>query len=197
MKINANIKIIGQNVILVPYRECHVSKYHKWMTSEELLKLTGSEPLTLDQEYDMQRKWREDDDKCTFIILDKAKFDITNDEIGSMIGDTNIFIIDKNLDHPIGEIEIMIAEESARGKKFGWEAVILMMLYGIKYINLCSYEAKILLSNTISIKMFEKLGFTKTSISSVFEEVTMEKNISEDWVDWLEKQYQWQIKPYE
>jgi hypothetical protein len=39
------------------------------MQSEELLSLTASEPLTLDEEYAMQRSWREDPDKCTFIVL--------------------------------------------------------------------------------------------------------------------------------
>lgn len=32
------------------------------MKSPELQQLTASEPLTLDQEYDMQKSWREDDD---------------------------------------------------------------------------------------------------------------------------------------
>lgn len=38
------------------------SRYHEWMKSPELQQLTASEPLTLDQEYDMQKSWREDDD---------------------------------------------------------------------------------------------------------------------------------------
>lgn len=32
------------------------------MKSPELQQLTASEPLTLEQEYDMQKSWREDDD---------------------------------------------------------------------------------------------------------------------------------------
>lgn len=38
------------------------SRYHEWMKSPELQQLTASEPLTLEQEYDMQRSWREDSD---------------------------------------------------------------------------------------------------------------------------------------
>ncbi|KAH9638969.1 hypothetical protein HF086_005050 [Spodoptera exigua] len=85
MKLNSNTKIMGRNVVLVPYREYHVPRYHKWMKSEELQKLTASEPLTLEQEYEMQKSWREDDDKCTFIILDKVLFEKCNEETGKYI----------------------------------------------------------------------------------------------------------------
>lgn len=111
-----------------------------------------------------------------------------------MIGDTNIFITDK--ESAIGEIEIMIAEEAARGKKLGWEAVILMLLYGIKYINLKVFEAKISLKNSISISMFKKLGFEEKSRSEVFKEITLEKNVSRSWVQWLESNFELQIQSH-
>jgi len=62
MKENQNKRIIGNNVILVPYGENHVVKYHEWMSSVELQKLTASEPLSLEEEYQMQKSWIEDQD---------------------------------------------------------------------------------------------------------------------------------------
>lgn len=103
-----------------------------------------------------------------------------------MIGDTNLFVIDK--DTATAEIEIMIAEKSARGKKLGWEAVIAMMMYGIKYIGVKIYEAKISLVNVISINMFMKLGFSEKSKSEVFQEITLGKCVSEEWTKWLHGQ---------
>lgn len=50
----------GEKVILVPYMKEHVPKYHQWMQDPALLQATASEPLTLEQEYDMQLSWTKD-----------------------------------------------------------------------------------------------------------------------------------------
>lgn len=95
-----------------------------------------------------------------------------------MVGDTNLFI---NIDDPSkAEIEIMIAEEKARKKGLGLEATMMMMLYGLEDLRLKTYEAKISLSNEISINMFKKLSFQQTGISEVFQEVTLTKQIIEN-----------------
>jgi hypothetical protein len=60
MKNNANLVIRGQRVVLVPYRQEHVELYHAWMQDATLQELTASEPLTLEEEHDMQRSWLED-----------------------------------------------------------------------------------------------------------------------------------------
>lgn len=62
MRANENTKIVSGRVVLVPYREEHVAKYHEWMASAELQELTASEPLTLEEEYAMQKKWQVEDD---------------------------------------------------------------------------------------------------------------------------------------
>ncbi|XP_021928502.1 N-acetyltransferase 9 isoform X5 [Zootermopsis nevadensis] len=82
MKKNRFTQILGKNVILVPYKAEHVPKYHEWMKSPELQLLTASEPLSLSEEYEMQKSWLMDEDKCTFIILEKSVFENTRDEIG-------------------------------------------------------------------------------------------------------------------
>lgn len=57
-----NTRINGTNVILVPYQEKHVTKYHEWMKNPMLQYLTSSEPLTLEEEFEMQKRWLEDED---------------------------------------------------------------------------------------------------------------------------------------
>lgn len=73
MRTNINTCLVGQRVVLVPYRHEHVSTYHSWMSNTDLLEMTGSEPLTLEEEYSMQLRWMTDEDKCTFIVLDREK----------------------------------------------------------------------------------------------------------------------------
>lgn len=64
MRINRDTVILGQRVALVPYRPEHVERYHEWMKDSYLQETTESEPLTLEEEYAMQRSWAEDEDKC-------------------------------------------------------------------------------------------------------------------------------------
>ena len=137
----------------------------------------------------MQENWREDEDKCTFIVLHKDTYnDSKQDEIMSMIGDTNIFIRLSSEDDEdskifIGEAEIMIAEQDYRGQKLGWEAMHLMLLYGVKILKIHNFEVKIKMDNKPSIFMFEKMGFHETSRSEVFNEVTLIADANQDWVD--------------
>ncbi|XP_062710103.1 alpha/beta-tubulin-N-acetyltransferase 9 [Aedes albopictus] len=201
MRLNEHLKIVGNNVILVPYESKHVPKYHEWMKSPELQELTASEPLSLEEEYQMQKSWREDDDKCTFLILDKAEYDGSGDEIAALIGDTNIFLQPNDSEEDddglkTGEIEIMIAEPLARGKRYGWESTLLMLLYGIKHLNLRRYKAITKDTNDKSMQMFTKMAFREVKRVPVFQEVTFEKRIDDEWVSWIEREISFAIEPY-
>ncbi|XP_066992155.2 N-acetyltransferase 9-like protein isoform X2 [Anabrus simplex] len=139
-----------------PHQE---SRYHDWMKNEELQKLTASEPLTLEEEFSMRDSWELDEDKCTFIILDKVTLNETGDEVSAMIGDTNLFMLPDEDSLNTAEAEIMIAEMSARRKRRGWEAMLLMLRYGCQQLGIEKYCAKIGFDNKKSLSMFTKMGF--------------------------------------
>ncbi|XP_069510964.1 alpha/beta-tubulin-N-acetyltransferase 9 isoform X2 [Ambystoma mexicanum] len=155
------------------------------MKSEELQRLTASEPLTLEQEYDMQRSWRDDTDKCTFIIMDSKRWADAACTDDCMVGDVNLFLTDPE-DPTLGEIEVMIAEPCYRGKGFGKEATLMMLSYGVKSLGISKFEAKIGQENVTSIGMFQKLHFQEVSTSSVFQEVTLRMVMSEHEQHWLQ-----------
>ncbi|PWZ02937.1 hypothetical protein BCV70DRAFT_234704 [Testicularia cyperi] len=156
MKINRETVLVGQKVVLVPYREEHVPTYHGWMQDAEIQTLTASEPLTLEEEYDMQRAWATDEDKLTFIILARQP-DVAIGDVGNlvkesrMVGDVNIFFnpnhdssdddeanatdmdgVSKTKDAAEvydAECEIMIAEPEFRGRGLAREALKMLMNY--------------------------------------------------------------------
>lgn len=119
------------------------------MLSEELRSLTASEPLTLEEEYEMQQKWQFDEDKLTFIILarDRHVNEVTSPQDPilndlQMIGDVNIFLsgslAELRTDTAEGveddechgaEVEIMIAEPEYRRRGCAIEALHLMLTY--------------------------------------------------------------------
>jgi RimJ/RimL family protein N-acetyltransferase len=195
MKINSSTRIVGEKIILVPYREHHVPKYHEWMSSQEIQDLTASEPLSLLEEYEMCNKWKNDNDKLTFIILNKncyetldKSIDENEKEIKSMVGDVNLFVneneIVNNDNLKVGELEIMIAEKANRGLGFGKEAIKLMIYYCMQNLNdVTTFIVKISENNLASIKMFEKnFGFSRYDHIKVFKQLCLILKIDDDYL---------------
>ncbi|KAJ1965122.1 hypothetical protein IWQ62_002742 [Dispira parvispora] len=148
--------------------------------------MTASEPLSLEDEYEMQAKWRNDDDKCTFIVLrrtdDPVEINIKN--LDTMVGDVNLFFNSFDSPHEC-ELEVMIAVANARNQGLGTEAIELMMCYGIITLQVQKYTAKILEKNTTSRRLLtDKFGFRETGYSKIFQEVSMELPVDELRCEW-------------
>jgi len=90
MRDNWHMRLVGTAVTLVPYRRRHVATYHGWMQDEELLAATASEPLSREEEYDMQRSWRDDGGKCTFLLAVGGDGGGADDR--TIAGDVNLYL---------------------------------------------------------------------------------------------------------
>jgi RimJ/RimL family protein N-acetyltransferase len=167
MRLNYTTAILGESLQLVPYRKKFVPNYHVWMQSPFLLDMTGSEPLSIEEEYEMQQSWRDDDKKCTFILLSRSS---TSPETERMVGDVNLFLSQDDNDTSQAEIDVMIAEESYRGKGMGTEAVMLMMIYGMNFLHIHKFFAKIKEENTASIELFKR--YIRWKMSDTFSPLT-------------------------
>ncbi|KAH7409114.1 GNAT domain-containing protein, partial [Cadophora sp. MPI-SDFR-AT-0126] len=141
--------ISTSSILLVPYEASHVPTYHEWMKDEQIQAETASEPLTLEEEYAMQRSWRTDADKLTFIAclplpsasssanapssttpltLIPGQFDTPT----HLLGDVNLFLTPSTSTSPTlltGELELMIAPTTHRRKGHGRAAILSFLTY--------------------------------------------------------------------
>lgn len=156
---NRNTVIVGSKVTLVPYREEHVEEYHGWMQDETLLQQTASERLTLEEEYENCRSWREDPGKLTFIVK-------KGDEL---VGDVNLFLRED------AEVEIMIVKYRRQG--LGSQAMGLLLGYASSFFD-GRFVAKIHKSNTASLGLFRRFGFEEVGYVEAFQEYELESRRS-------------------
>ncbi|KAK5739404.1 hypothetical protein LTR17_005309 [Elasticomyces elasticus] len=146
MKVNEHHAPTTSKVLLVPYSKHHVPTYHTWMQDPELQAATASEPLTIEEEYAMQKSWREDADKLTFIICFPLEGTVDarqpikvgiDDAPERMVGDINLFFVQPEDDDNdengsegvVGEIELMIARKDLHRQGYGRAALITFMGY--------------------------------------------------------------------
>ncbi|KXT09374.1 hypothetical protein AC579_3828 [Pseudocercospora musae] len=158
MRVNEHSALSTAQILLVPYSEHHVPAYHEWIQDKELQEATASEPLSLEEEYAMQKSWRTDHDKLTFIIClplpapgispnfegglsvlraANAKVDDSPDR---MVGDINLFLFPPDSEemeedvlnvggNVVGEIEVMIARKDLKRQGHGRAALLTFLEY--------------------------------------------------------------------
>ncbi|KAL7672873.1 hypothetical protein ACOME3_007752 [Neoechinorhynchus agilis] len=179
MRLNENISLSCGLISLVPYKSRHVATYHKWMQNEDLLKKTGSERLSIEQEFAMQHQWLLSEDK----LRDEPR-DL--DEVERMIGDINAFINDKK-----AELSIMIARPEFRRRGYARLALKIMMHFISKRLCISTFIAKVKKENECSLALFKNIGFTETrNCPNFFGEIELIRTGDcEHWCDYSENIY--------
>ncbi|CAE7744567.1 Nat9, partial [Symbiodinium pilosum] len=185
-RLNENTWLAGKVCQLVPYEKAMVPTYHKWMKDPELLELTGSEPLTLEEEYEMQQSWRDSEDKLTFIVVDRSLPPDPSLGLngGTMVGDVNVFftqvglVDEEGLDrYAAGEIEVMIADSSSRRKGLAAEALTMIQGYCVEHLGTKYFVAKIKDHNAPSVALFERMGYRFMKHVEVFHELVYQLDV--------------------
>ena len=175
-----------------------------------LREATASDQLCLAEEYENQQSWREARDKLTFILClpDIGEGNVyagQEDREDRMVGDVNLFVHcddDDGEKRYRAEIDIMIAEESARGRGVGRTAVCALIVFLRKHIGEVMRECadhtaviedlmvKIQQDNGRSVGLFEGLGFCKTAeAANYFGEWEL---VMQDWVDGVVQSDWWE-----
>ncbi|ESL10838.1 hypothetical protein TRSC58_01422 [Trypanosoma rangeli SC58] len=129
-------------------------------------------------------------DTCSLVCVD-CGVEGSNSETYVMVGDCNLFRLSSNDVEQVEQVErdevgavpsdahgrwfevaVMVAERAFRRQGFGEEAVRLLISYAIDKLDASCFIAKILNTNTPSIRLFtEKLGFTLLKEVPVFKEL--------------------------
>mmetsp|Transcript_16836 Transcript_16836/g.29720 ORF Transcript_16836/g.29720 Transcript_16836/m.29720 type:complete len:293 (-) Transcript_16836:101-979(-) len=179
MRGNWSVYLDTGDILLVPYCQHYVATYHEWMKDEWIQEMTASEPLSMEEEYEMQKSWLEDPKKCTFIILAKKECQNKKNNVypdfsaSAMVGDVNLFLND--YENPRrAEIEIMVAAPEWRRRGVATQALRAMMAYGHQFLNLDVFYCKISDKNQASLNLFDRLGFIQCNYSEAFKEVELE-----------------------
>lgn len=97
----------------------HVERYHSWMQDPDLLEATGSEPMTLEEELENQKSWRDDNAKCTFLVLARDRCLDINGRCGCnalQVGSDEMPIVDsgfvaRNINAMVGDVNLFLSEE--------------------------------------------------------------------------------------
>ena len=86
------------------------------MKDPNLLEATGSEPLSYQEEVEMQQSWRDDPNKCTFIVHVNNCFiddDDNNDDKNDNdenVKDLRTFSVPDNLHGMVGDVNLFLSE---------------------------------------------------------------------------------------
>ncbi|KAI6177328.1 N-acetyltransferase 9 [Aphelenchoides bicaudatus] len=152
---NDKVAYANNKVTLITYEERHVKTYHGWMLDEETRRLTCSELMTLDEEYDTRKQWAKHEYSGTFLIMDSDKFVSSNgSELDALVGDTNFVQYVEYV-----ELLIMIGDKECRQKGLATDAVRLMISHISNFLNNRVIQASVCHDNIACIKLLEKLGF--------------------------------------
>jgi RimJ/RimL family protein N-acetyltransferase len=140
----------GSKVKLAALEKEDVPFVTKWINNEEINYYNGSRfPSSLDEQYTWYEKIKNDKTKKKLVIYTKEN---------KRAGMVTLF----NIDHRSQKAEIGVYISSEyQGKGYAKESLKLLVNFAFQELNMHKIFASILSFNTMSLKLFESVGFKR------------------------------------
>jgi len=141
-------KLVGKKCYLSPMDIDDAEKYTEWLNDFELTSnlILYNSVINIETEKEFLEKLSKDHN---YSIIDKE----TNELIG------NCGFVELDHLNQTSEIGIFIGNKNYWNKGYGTEALVLLLDYGFKALNLHNVMLKVYSFNERAIKSYEKVGF--------------------------------------
>lgn len=128
---------------------------HEWLHRPDIQSKIGVKtPFTLEQQERWFEKLQQDASKIVFALCLRKE--------GSHIGNVSLDMIDPR--HSNARLSIFLAEQSARGKGYGTEAMELLQQYAFTVLKLHKIWCKTDVDDPTVLSFYEKLGFSREGV---------------------------------
>ena len=143
-------KVTGKNVYLSPMNIQDVDKYVKWFNDLEITDRLN-QSANICNEYG-EKEWIEKN-----LLKSSSNFAIVKTDDDTLIGNCGL----NKVDHISRKatIGIFIGDKDNRGKGYGSEALMLLLDFGFKYLNLNNIDLQVFDFNKNAIACYKKVGF--------------------------------------
>jgi len=142
-------KIIGDKVYLSPMNSEDYLKYVEWLNNYEIAK--GVNQIINMVSIESEKAWLEK------AMSEKYCFAIINKDNDTLLG--NISLMKIHEVNRTAELGIFIGDENYLSRGYGSEAIMLLLDYAFRYLNLNNIMLRVFSYNKRAIKAYEKCGF--------------------------------------
>ena len=145
----------GERIFFRPLEVEDLETCQSWFNDPENHQyLTRGRPLSREEE----REWLERQHQRPGEVV----FGVALREGGRLIGSCGLHRIEPP--HRSAELGILIGDRQAQGKRYGREAIGLLLDYGFATLNLNRVELRVYANNLRGIRCYEGCGFTREGV---------------------------------
>lgn len=163
-----NLVLTGERVVLRSLNDNDISLLRRWRNQEEIrCNFLDPSVISEDQQQQWWKKYRDKDDDYMFLIFEKKS------EIPVGTAAVYNIIIGQSAEYG----RMMIGDKEALSRGYGVDATRILMQFAFRQWNLQTIRLQVLEHNSRAIRLYEKVGFSKTGSEPPIVEMCIHRDI--------------------